>query len=73
MKVTRVIVLLALMVLMMLATVPVAEAQRACADAYSRCQSACGQRFGGMIFGEVLVGGCVEGCGIGYVWCAASN
>lgn len=63
-----------LVLLLLLAAMPAAEAQRACADALSRCSSGCGDRFGGSwILGSALVAGCVEGCNIGYLWCAASN
>ena len=60
------------MALILLAAVPVAEAQRACADVLGRCQVACDQRFGGNPFSGVLVSSCGMGCSIGYVYCASS-
>ncbi len=74
MNVKRLLLSVALVALLLLAALPAAEAQRACADALTRCASGCNQRFGdGGFFGSIMTAGCVEGCSIGYVWCAASN
>jgi hypothetical protein len=73
MTVKRVFLSVMLLALLLLAALPAAEAQRPCADALTRCSGACGQRFGGWLFGSVMVAGCTEGCNIGYVWCASSN
>jgi hypothetical protein len=63
-----------LVVLLLLAALPAAEAQRPCAEALSRCAGACNQKFGSSwFFGSFMTQGCVEGCAIGYVWCASSN
>jgi hypothetical protein len=63
-----------LVLLLLLAALPPAEAQRACAEAMTRCSASCNQQFGGSwFFGSFMTAGCVEGCTIGYLWCAASN
>ena len=60
--------------LLLLAALPAAQAQRLCAEALTRCSTACNQQFGGSwFFGSFMTQGCVEGCAIGYVWCASSN
>jgi hypothetical protein len=71
--VRRLVVSCVLAALMLLAAVPAANAQRYCADAYSRCAEACRQQFGGGFLAGIMYPGCVEGCYIGYVWCASSN
>ena len=73
MHVKRQLAALVLIALLMLAALPAAEAQRPCAEALTRCSAACNQQFGGGFFGAIMTGGCVEGCNIGYLWCAASN
>lgn len=62
-----------LIAILTLAALPTAEAQRPCAEALARCSGACYQQFGGGFFGSIMTAGCVEGCNIGYLWCAASN
>ena len=62
-----------LVVMLLLSSLPAAQAQRACADALARCGTACAQQFGGGIFGSIMTEGCYAGCNIGYVWCVASN
>jgi hypothetical protein len=74
MTVKRACLSVVLVVLLLLAAFPAAEAQRPCAEALTRCAGGCNQRFGDSGFlSSVLVTGCVEGCNIGYFWCAASN
>jgi hypothetical protein len=73
MRVKRQILAVVLIAILMLAALPSAEAQRPCAEALSRCSTACVQQFSGGFFGSVMTSGCVEGCHIGYLWCAASN
>jgi hypothetical protein len=59
---------------LLLSAMPAANAQRPCADALGRCNAACNEQFGGGgFFGSFMAAGCEEGCGIGYLWCAASN
>jgi len=73
MKARRVLLVCALTFMMLLASMPVAEAQRACADALSRCQVSCNQTFGSSFLGSIMAAGCTDGCVIGYVWCASGN
>jgi hypothetical protein len=72
MKANRILLPLLLLVLLVLSSVPAADAQRACADAYSRCTNSCSQTFGGWL-GGLMTAGCDVGCNIGYVSCASSN
>jgi hypothetical protein len=73
MKWQRVFLSVLLVALLLLAALPAAEAQRACADALTRCSSDCNQRFGGGLFGSFMGAGCTGGCNIGYFWCSSSN
>ena len=73
MKWQRVFLSVLLVALLLLAALPAAEAQRACADALTRCSGACDQRFGGGLFGSFMGAGCTGGCNIGYFWCSSSN
>jgi hypothetical protein len=63
-----------LVAILLLTALPVAEAQRPCAEALARCTAACNQRFGSTwLVGSIMVAGCNEGCSMGYFWCATSN
>jgi hypothetical protein len=73
MTVKRAFLSVLLVALLLLAALPAAEAQRPCAEALTRCSGACSQQFGGSWFGSFMTQGCVEGCTIGYLWCASSN
>lgn len=74
MTVKRAFLSVLLLALLLLGALPAAEAQRPCAEAMTRCSGACNQRFGdSWLFGSFMTAGCVEGCTIGYLWCATSN
>lgn len=74
MTMKRVFLSVLLVALLLLSALPTAEAQRPCAEALTRCSGSCNQMFGGSwFFGSVMTQGCVEGCTIGYLWCASSN
>jgi hypothetical protein len=74
MTLKRVFCSVLLVALLLLAALPAAQARRLCAEALTRCSTACNQQFGGSwFFGSFMTQGCVEGCTIGYLWCASSN